>query len=156
MSYPGAPVLSGSSASLATQILSMHKMMAKEFTIKTPKLSSQAMQKNKTLDTEILNSLKEVMEDDFVELLPAYFTSSKQILIDLTEAQVNQNFEIMLSNAHSLKSSSASLGAMHLSSLAEALEQQCKNMIVVEPLQLDTIKNEYTDVEQSLLGFSAE
>ena len=130
--------------------------MTKESTIKTSKLSSQAMQKSKTLDTEILNSLKEIMEDDFVELLPAYFTSSEQILIDLTVAQANQDFETMQSNAHSLKSSSASLGAMHLSSLAEALEQQCKNMIVVEALQLDTIKNEYAGVEQSLLKFSAE
>ena len=116
--------------------------------------SSTIMQK--TLNFEILSTLKEVMEDDFIELIPAFFESSDQILTEFKDALSNKDFEIMQRNVHSLKSSSANLGAMNLSSMAQDLEQQCKNKIVVSLSQLEAIENEYTCVKQALLDFSAE
>jgi len=139
-----------------TEILlsSIQKILVKKTTMTGTTNSSTIMQK--TLNFEILSTLKEVMEDDFIELIPAFFESSDQILTEFKDALSNKDFEIMQRNVHSLKSSSANLGAMNLSSMAQDLEQQCKNKIVVSLSQLEAIENEYTCVKQALLDFSAE
>lgn len=120
-----------------------------------PKSSSMDNPMNKTLDTGILNSLKDVMEDDFDELIPAFIESAQQITSDLLRAQVSQDFEIMQRNAHSLKSSCANLGAINLSAIAKALEDQCRHEISVEANQLHRINEELKKVELALSEFFA-
>jgi CheY-like chemotaxis protein/HPt (histidine-containing phosphotransfer) domain-containing protein len=107
----------------------------------------------KTLDTSILAELKAQMEDDFIELIPAFIESSKQITAELRRAQQEQAFDTMQRNAHSLKSSSANLGAMYLSSMARSLEEQCKQKSHVETLQLQSIDAELQLVEKELAEF---
>lgn len=118
----------------------------------SPSLSNKTS--GKTLDTDILNALKEAMEDDFAELIPAFIVSTQQISSDLQAALAGQDFEVMRRNAHSLKSSSANLGATNLSSIASALEDQCRDEITVEAEQLRAINNEFSRVEQALSAFS--
>jgi len=139
-----------------TLLSSIQQILNQESPLITEKNIPQVTQKNKLLDMVILSSLKEAMEDDFAELLPAFSESSKLILADLWKAQESQQFEILQRNAHSLKSSSANLGAIELSSMAQALELQSKNSITVEPDQLKAIEEEYARVEQALLDFSSD
>lgn len=74
------------------------------------------------IDLAIFNTLQEAMGDDFVELVPAYIHSTTDILSQLPGACHDNDIELVQRLAHSLKSSSASLGAMKLSSMAQALE----------------------------------
>ncbi len=109
-----------------------------------------------SLDINTLNSLKVIMEDDFAELVSSFYESSEQILSDLKYVQQNQQFDILQRNAHSLKSSSANLGAFNLSSKAKALEAQAKNKINIEVKQLDSLEKEYSVVKELLMDFCAE
>jgi HPt (histidine-containing phosphotransfer) domain-containing protein len=59
----------------------------------------------------------------------------------------------MRRNAHSLKSSSANLGAMKLSSMAKALEEQCREEIAVESELLQSFDDELLRVEQALTEY---
>ena len=59
----------------------------------------------------------------------------------------------MQRHTHSLKSSSANLGAMRLSSLAKTLEQQCKNQQPIVTQQLDELETELEQVKQALTAF---
>lgn len=108
-----------------------------------------------TLDISVLSALQDVMEEDFNALIPTFLASSKQISSALWQAQPGQEFAIMQRNAHSLKSSSANMGAMHLSALAKNLEEQCKQHNQVEEEQLKQLDLELQLVEQLLTDFSA-
>jgi len=108
------------------------------------------------LDKETLISLKNAMEDDFDELISVFFESSRQLISDLWKALNDQQFTLLKRHAHSLKSSSANLGALNLSSMAESIELQCKDNIKVESTQLNAIEEEYLRVENALKAFSSE
>ena len=138
-----------------TEILlsSIQKVITKEAPDKMPKIYSQLLSTANPLDKDILITLKKAMEDDFEELLPAFFENSRQIISDLWNAKSSQQFEILQRNAHSLKSSSANLGALNLSSLAKSLELQCKENKAVESQQLNAIEDEYSRVETALKAF---
>lgn len=106
------------------------------------------------LDREAINELKEMLgEDDFpivfAELVHTYLEESPSLIQGLLNGLENQNYQQIKINAHSLKSSSASLGAKHFSQLCKQLE-----MSVVEenfeliPQLIPTIVKEYQEVEK--------
>jgi len=111
---------------------------------------------NNILDTTILNALKNAMEEDFDDLVPAFLTSSQQITDELRQAQQNQQFDIMQRQAHSLKSGSANLGALKLSAMARELEDQCKQKTIIDINQLNSIDQELQRVEKKLIDFVAQ
>ena len=102
------------------------------------------------IDKKIISALQEMMDDDFAELLPAFRESTLSILESLEEAQINQDFPVMQRHTHSLKSSSANLGALTLSSLSKSMEQQCKDKIDVATEQLESLTNEFARVDAEL------
>ena len=105
------------------------------------------------VDKKVLSTLKEVMDDDFVEIIPAYRESTLSIFQGLDDAQPSQDFSVMQRHAHSLKSSSANLGALTLSAMAKSMEQQCKDQITVETSQLDALKVEFERVNTALNNY---
>ncbi|MDD2816665.1 MAG: response regulator [Thiotrichaceae bacterium] len=91
-------------------------------TTNTPTTSSLAETKQKLLDAiqALVGDDTEIMQ----ELLQTYLDSSQVLVETLQLALVEQNPEKLEHAAHSLKSSSASLGAEVLSQMAKQLEQQ--------------------------------
>ncbi len=83
---------------------------------------------NSSLRREIINALHELVggyEDPIInDLIKTYMNSSTALISDLQTAVVNQNPTQLEHSAHSLKSSSASLGATVISDLCRELEQQ--------------------------------
>lgn len=79
------------------------------------------------IDTATYTQLQQDVGDDLAkQLLQVYITESRQIvadLADLTDATKQSEIEI---NAHSLKSSSRSYGALAVGGLAEQIEQKAK------------------------------
>ncbi|PHV62755.1 response regulator [Cyanobacterium aponinum] len=121
-----------------------------------PKIETKKNDQNHMvqLDREAINELKEMLgEDDFpivfAELVHTYLEESPSLIQGLLNGLENQNYQQIKINAHSLKSSSASLGAKHFSQLCKQLE-----MSVVEenfeliPQLIPTIVKEYQEVEK--------
>ena len=131
----------------------IHKLLEKADAAEPGEVQRKSESIEKTLDSNVLTSLKDAMEDDFVELVPAFIESSHQITSALNQALRDQDFETMRRNAHSLKSSSANLGAMKLSSMAKALEEQCREEITVESELLQSFDDELLRVEQALTEY---
>ncbi len=78
------------------------------------------------LDTRTLEALRDAMGEDFVELIPAYLGDVTAILDELPAAVEAGDAETVRRLAHSLKSTSANVGALQLSNQAKALEDQVK------------------------------
>lgn len=83
---------------------------------------------NSSLRREIITALHELVGGYEVpiikDLIKTYMNSSAALISDLQTAVVNQNPTQLEHSAHSLKSSSASLGATVISDLCRELEQQ--------------------------------
>jgi HPt (histidine-containing phosphotransfer) domain-containing protein len=74
------------------------------------------------LDSSVLKELYEIMDDDFVTVLESYRNNAPTLIGTIKTAVKEKDMEKLVRPAHSLKSSSANLGAMELSSLARELE----------------------------------
>ncbi len=84
-----------------------------------------------TSDNEIINheqfeEMRELLEEDFEELIQTFITDSKQRVVLLENAQQSgdnaNGFEI----AHALKGASANLGATQLVALSDQLQASCR------------------------------
>lgn len=79
------------------------------------------------VDVDNLNMLKELIGDDLKEILDAYLQTAPDNINKLEQALTQADAEQVRMQAHSLKGSSANIGANDLSSLAAQLEQLGKN-----------------------------
>ncbi len=104
------------------------------------------------VDIKVLNGLKQLLEEDYEDLLPAYVTSVTGILRDLRKLDAEGECESVERGAHSIKSASGNLGAKHLASLAEGLERQA-HFRRVEDLNrhLHSMETEFERVKQALV-----
>lgn len=116
------------------------------------------------LDFNVIAELREMIgEEDFEEIFPdlinAYLEDSPKLIQGLVNALKNQNKQEMKINAHTLKSSSISLGAIKLSELSKEVEH-CTIMGDMEKpaILIPQILSEYKEVEnlmrQELSKFS--
>lgn len=85
-----------------------------------------------TLDRSALESLRvlDTPENPFLKnLIQTYLSTSEKIVSDLYAAAQSSDLKQMGEVAHSLKSSSASLGAMKLAEMCYELEKMGRNLI---------------------------
>ncbi|MCW8931524.1 MAG: Hpt domain-containing protein [Gammaproteobacteria bacterium] len=76
------------------------------------------------IDLDTLNELKEIMEDDFDELISVFISDSQTQIKSLQEAINSSNSEDIRRIAHTLKGSSANLGINDLSESCRVLEHK--------------------------------
>jgi CheY-like chemotaxis protein/HPt (histidine-containing phosphotransfer) domain-containing protein len=74
------------------------------------------------LDADVVRDLLEVMGDEFTDLVRVYLEDTPKSIALLEKAAANGDNEGLIAPSHSLKSTSANLGAMTLSELAKRLE----------------------------------
>mgnify|MGYP003941783863 CR=1 FL=1 len=74
------------------------------------------------MDAGVLEELFEIMEEDALSLLRQYLGNSIELLKEIVRAVAAKDAEGLVLPAHSLKSSSANVGAMRVSALAKKLE----------------------------------
>lgn len=108
------------------------------------------------LDPKAINDLKEMMgEEDFPavfsELVATYLQDSPNLIEKIKEGLTAKDCDTIKLNAHSLKSSSASLGATTLSELCKQLELLMteKNLEKAPPL-IEKIIAEYEEVKKAI------
>lgn len=88
----------------------------------TPSPGGEGMGNNDVLDREILGELFDIMESEATGLLQEYLDNAPNLLGDIANAVKNGKADAMVLPAHSLKSSSANVGAVGVSKLAKRLE----------------------------------
>lgn len=76
------------------------------------------------LDSETLNTLKQVMEDDFGLLIETFKQDSADRLKKLYEVIQGTDADLIRRAAHSFKGSSSNIGAQQLSTMCAALEKK--------------------------------
>jgi histidine phosphotransfer protein HptB len=76
------------------------------------------------LDYDTLNTLKQVMEDDFQLLIDTFRQDSLDRLTKLRELTQGTDADLIRRAAHSFKGSSSNIGALELSALCAALEKK--------------------------------
>ena len=78
------------------------------------------------LDEELLAELREIMEDEFPDLLETFLAESERQYAEIRGAWQAQDLEQLSRAAHSLKGSCGNVGATQLHSLCAELEQQAR------------------------------
>jgi signal transduction histidine kinase/CheY-like chemotaxis protein/HPt (histidine-containing phosphotransfer) domain-containing protein len=81
-----------------------------------------APQQERVLDAEVVRDLVDVMGDEFTDLVRVYLEDTPKALTSLEQAAGRGSIDGLIAPSHSLKSTSANLGAMGLSELAKRLE----------------------------------
>ena len=103
------------------------------------------------LNHEFLNDLKDIMEDEFPSLLETFLTeSARQYEQAQTDWEAN-DLDGLMRSAHSLKGSSANIGAEMLQETCAALETNARNGTLDDiPQLLETVHVQLGDVHQAL------
>ena len=103
------------------------------------------------LDLDALNTLKQVMEDDFPLLVDTFIQDSSTRIASLRELIQGNDADLIRRAAHSFKGSSSNLGAIQLSALCAAIEKKALagnfNGLAADLAELE---GEFARVEQSL------
>jgi signal transduction histidine kinase/DNA-binding response OmpR family regulator/HPt (histidine-containing phosphotransfer) domain-containing protein len=81
----------------------------------------------KPIDLVQLETMRELMQDEFPLLVESYLESTAALLDELRDGATRADANALYRPAHTIKSSSANLGAMHLTVLAAALEADAKH-----------------------------
>jgi signal transduction histidine kinase/CheY-like chemotaxis protein/HPt (histidine-containing phosphotransfer) domain-containing protein len=103
------------------------------------------------LDTGIIGDLIDVMGDEFTDLVRVYLEDTPKAVARLEEAAALGQRDGIIAPSHSLKSTSANLGATRLSELAKRLEHGARNGDLAEPMALVAeLKREYQQVAVAL------
>jgi CheY-like chemotaxis protein/HPt (histidine-containing phosphotransfer) domain-containing protein len=103
------------------------------------------------IDNRLVSDLMEIMGAEFAELVRVYLEDTPKALSQLERAAQTNDVESLIAPAHSLKSTSANLGALRLSDMAKRLEHGARMGELGEPaLLVAQIYNEYQRAAQQL------
>jgi two-component system sensor histidine kinase/response regulator len=111
--------------------------------------------KSAPIDLSVLNTLRDLQVEgkpDILErVVTAYLKSSGPLIAEMREALAANDVTVMQNVAHSLKSSSANVGAAKLSEINRELEMGCKNETFENGAELvSAIESEFICVQDAL------
>ncbi len=105
------------------------------------------------LDTEILDDLHAMLGDEVDRLIDVFLDDTPRLIQALENAAAGPDYDALRDAAHSLKSSSANLGAMSLSSAAKRVELAAREKSLERPaVAIALIANEFARVKQLMLA----
>jgi CheY-like chemotaxis protein len=137
-SSPGAVV----AASLAAEIAP------------TPAMAPSAMQAGNmdtVIDQEVLEELRAVLGSEVDRLVAVFLDTTPPLIAKLEAAALGPDFDALREVAHSLKSSSANLGAMALSAAAKLVEHGARMRTLDRPaVAVAVVAGEYMRAAEAL------
>ncbi len=86
-------------------------------------IQTDGLQKLPVLDASVIDSLREIMEDDFHDLLETYLGDAVLRMRAIEEAARREDADALRKAAHSFKGSSGNIGARQLSELCRQVEE---------------------------------
>ncbi|GAB4535887.1 MAG: hypothetical protein Tsb0014_23220 [Pleurocapsa sp.] len=122
------------------------------------KAAKTSQPRGETVDFSVLESLCEMAGEEasllLTEMINTYLEDTEQRLQDIADAITQANAETIKQAAHSMKSSSANLGAMNLAQVCEQLEQLGRAQTIENTATLLTdARSQFALVEQDLRSF---
>ncbi len=106
------------------------------------------------LDETVLSTLKEIMEDEFVEVLRLYLDESVSLMSDI-HAGFSQEPDELLRAVHTLKSSSLNVGAIRLGDITANMEALLKSGdINAAKMYLDDLQDSFTETHSMLSQYA--
>lgn len=92
-------------------------------------------------DEEIINNeqfedMRDLLEEDFADLIQIYITDSQQRVVALRVAQQENDNANGFEIAHALKGASANLGTTQLVLLCRQLQEHCRERLISEHASL--------------------
>jgi HPt (histidine-containing phosphotransfer) domain-containing protein len=84
------------------------------------------------IDTEILDELRDIMGTEFVSLVRVFLDDAPAVIQRIQTHAAEGNSPALAGLAHTLKSTSANLGARVLSGLARSMEQDARQGMVMD------------------------
>jgi len=116
-----------------------------------PSMSLHSSSINMTALHEVANDIGGEDPAFLIELIDSYLDNTQLLLQDLYTSLSQQNFELMLRTAHTLKSSSGVIGAEDLAELCRELETSLRgNNYNDLDIKINAIANEYISVKSDL------
>lgn len=108
------------------------------------------------LDQEIVRDLLDVMGEEFTELVGVYLEDTPKNLALLETAAGRNDSDGLIAPSHSLKSTSANLGAMTLAEIAKRIEHEARSGTLANPAGLvRDLTREYGRVSAELRNLLA-
>lgn len=102
-------------------------------------------------DLDSLEMLKEIMEDEFDDLIRIYLEDSDKRLPELRDAETKLDAGVLRELAHSFKGASSNISALPLAELCLIVETAARdNDLSAVPATLDKIDAEYCEVRRLL------
>ncbi len=137
------------------RVLSIRLKTAPGPALSTPSASdkpdSAAAGDTRLVDLGCLRTLRDIMGEDFPELIPAYLQDTNDILAQMPPALQSGNQETLQRLAHSLKSTGANVGATVLAEQAKELELLTKDGIPPDAGErIATLKGSFSVVRRIL------
>ncbi|MEN6670670.1 Hpt domain-containing protein [Psychrobacter sp. B38] len=92
-------------------------------------------------DEEIINheqfeEMRDLLEEDFADLIQVYITDSHERVAALRVAQQKNDNANGFESAHALKGASANLGTTQLVKLCRELQERCRERLIGEQAEL--------------------
>ena len=88
------------------------------------------------VNTEQFEDMRDLLEEDFADLIEVYFTDAQQRIIKLRQAQQEADNANGYELAHALKGASANLGTTQLMNLSSQLQELCREQRISDSAQL--------------------
>lgn len=88
------------------------------------------------INTAQFEELRDLLEEDFTDLIQTYINDSETRLSEMQSAIKNDDNRLGFEAAHSLKGASSNLGAVHLSELCYQLQEICRGNQISRHQQL--------------------
>ncbi|WP_262378633.1 hybrid sensor histidine kinase/response regulator [Luteimonas viscosa] len=105
------------------------------------------------LDTEILDDLQAMLGEEVDRLVDIFLDDTPRLIRALENAASGPDYDALRDAAHSLKSSSANLGALSLSAAAKRVELAAREKSLERPaVAVALIANEFARAKQQLLA----
>lgn len=103
------------------------------------------------IDLNVVRDLMDLMGSDFRDLVQVYLEDTPKNLTALERAAKTNDIDALVAPAHSMKSTSANLGALLLADMAKRIEQGARSGDIGEPLLLVAqLQNEFQRVSTQL------
>lgn len=116
-----------------------------------PNNNMTAKNNDEIVNTEQFEDMRDLLEEDFADLVQVYFTDAQQRIIKLRQAQQEEDNANGYELAHALKGASANLGTTQLMNLSSQLQELCREQRINESVQLiETIAIALDSAEQDI------
>ena len=103
------------------------------------------------VNTKQFEDMRDLLEEDFADLVQVYFTDAQQRIIKLRQAQQEADNANGFELAHALKGASANLGTTQLMNLSSQLQELCREQRISESAQLiEVIATALDSAEQDI------